>query len=173
MDTFPNERRWSLWLAAGLAVACASCDERAGAPEAGAPRTATGSGAAAAPATHEDAPAPEPRIALEVAALLDAPGGTLSFALKNLQERPFETTPVGTNHSRILITTPDGRAIEHTAWKDGLPPVVVEGLEQKSWTMDMRPILELLDLRSPGIYRVGWRIGETRSQEVPLLKEGS
>lgn len=110
-------------------------------------------------------------VTLEVAVILGAPGGTLSFTLKNLQQVDFETTPLATNYNRILITAPDGHAVEHFHWKDGIRPVVVKASEQTSWKVDMGPVLESRELKGAGTYRLRWQVGEVKSEEILLLRE--
>jgi hypothetical protein len=110
-------------------------------------------------------------IALEIAVVLGAPGGTLSFTVKNRSTQAFETTPIATNYNRILITPPGGTEFEHFSWKTGIPPVVVQPSQEVSWKVDMPRILEFREFLAPGVHRVRWKVERLVSEEILLLRE--
>ncbi len=168
-----NNSKIRLWrlvgalAAAGLAGCEGSKQEEPGAPGPTEGKPAYREVAAQAEGTEGEKPA----VVLEVAAVLGAPGGTFSFTLKNNKSSDFETTPIGTNYNRILITAPDGKQVEHFHWKNGIRPVVVKASQPMSWKVDLGPILESRELKGAGVYRVRWQVGELKSAEALLLKE--
>lgn len=167
-----SKRSWRGCLLLAISGASVSCDGSGAAPAGAKGTPQTGSQpAAAAEAPAAVAPAPDPGVSLEVAVVLGAPGGTLSFTLKNHESADLETTPIATNYNRLLITPPDGKLFEHFHWKDGIRPVIVKAHEERSWKLELGPILNLHGLKTAGLYRLRWKVGETESPEILLLKE--
>lgn len=125
---------------------------------------------------HGAAPGPGERLADAPTVLLDVgihlgPTKTMgAFVLTNEGSDAFVTTPIRTNHNRLIITGPDGRRYESYVWKDGIAPVTVEPSQTRAWQVDLS---RLNAFKKPGVYRMYWEIGTLRSVDIVVVRESN
>lgn len=107
-------------------------------------------------------------VLLEVGLSLSNESTSAGFALTNQSDQPFKTTPIVTNHNRLVIVGPDGKTHERFSWKDGIAEVVVAPRATQTWKLDLAKMPEF---KEPGVYRIRWKIGELQSSEVVVVRE--
>lgn len=105
---------------------------------------------------------------LRVATCVDKPVLTLAFIAKNTGSRLIETTPICTNYNRLIIRRPTGEVQEQFWWKDGIDPVVIAPGETTVWYVNN--LAELIKVKENGEYGIRWKVGETVSEELLILK---
>ena len=107
-------------------------------------------------------------IALKISAETAENPFLLTFRLENHGAAVFETTPVGTNYSRIMIETADGRVTTHFFWKDFPQMIDVSPGDSMEWEIDLKPILEYRELNPKDQYVIYWDIEGVTSNRIIL-----
>lgn len=106
-------------------------------------------------------------IMLELGYYVSGEMTTAAFSITNENREPFHTTPLCTNYNRLVIVTPDGKRVERFSWKDGIPPVVIEGGGSQVWSLNLA---EIPELKAAGTYRMTWKVGELESGEIVVVR---
>jgi hypothetical protein len=110
-------------------------------------------------------------LSLQVATCLDKPNLTIAFIAKNMGLLPVETTPIVTNYNRLVVRRPTGEVVEEFVWKSwprGFVPVLIAPGETRTWYVNN--LAEIIRMKEDGVYGIRWKVGETISEEMLLLK---
>lgn len=129
--------------------------------------------------TKEDKPA----ISLSIAAVLNAPGPTFTFTMTNNSDKDVPYYAAGAYPSIIAIVTPGGKEEERfilagRPGPDFKQPMLKPG-ESMSRKENIFELFGTMRFKSPGTYRLYWRLGRTqdgagvqyKSNEIPIIRE--
>lgn len=115
---------------------------------------------------------PKEKITLEIAAVMDTQPTALVCSLRNEGTVDFEGEELRMTYSGLVIKTPDGKE----RWAGGCVtdrPVIVKPSQTMTWRVNNLPDVLRVFIHSTdlGTYRIYWRVGEWRSNEITLFKE--
>jgi hypothetical protein len=138
--------------------------------------------AAAAAAAMADDPArrpPAPAVIVSIACLLDADAPALAFTVTNVGEREITRGELAVNTNRILVLAEDGRMSVHHAIADPPfdkpppPKAVIRPRESYTWERKLADLFHDPQMSGPGVYRVYWQFGGTRTGPQRILRKAA
>ena len=119
-----------------------------------------------------------PSVSVDLALVADAPKPTLAFRVKNTGNAEVVRGELGANPNAIWILCPDGTVDGLSGIIDVFPPpgqqwrpAVISPGAEVTWEMPVESLLQSID--RPGVFRVYWDLGGTRSSEVHLLRRSN
>lgn len=92
----------------------------------------------------------------------DREEGFLLFSVTNEDTEDLLTSPVGSNHSRVILIAENGKVIEHYSMVDIQPTKLRKG-ETKVWRTNIRPMLEHHELQNEKNLKMIWSVNGVKS----------
>jgi hypothetical protein len=112
------------------------------------------------------------QVELRVAVCLNAKEPTLVLMATNHGEKDFVTTEYGRPGNVLVVVGPNGKRISDAVAAGPVPRIVMAPGETKTWNSKFLQFLrEIGRLKSPGLYRLTWEVGGSKSHEVLLMVE--
>lgn len=111
------------------------------------------------------------KISLILGCVVDSKPTKFKFTLSNDGTEDFKTTALAVNYNKLVFVKPNGEKVERVSWKRGAEEVAVKPGEKRSWDLELKPTMQLMELTEPGNYKIQWQVGEERSAEVTIIIE--
>lgn len=95
--------------------------------------------------------------------------GYIVFKITNKGDEVFLTSPVASNHNRILLITDKGETIERYRSKK-VKPTRIEPGKSKTWKINVAPVLEIYKSQDKKIVQLIWDVHGIKSSPFILNK---